>query len=179
MKADKIEYNLEAPEGVTMSLDGILLTVEGPKGKTSKTFNAPNISLTAEGRKISINASRNTKKERQRFGTFRAHIKNMIAGVQEEHSRKMKVCSSHFPMTVTVNGSDFLVKNFCGEKTPRKLKLPEGVTVKVEGAEIEVSGCDKEKVGNTVSSIEHLTKRTAFDRRIFQDGIIALVESSK
>lgn len=179
MRSDKIEKYLDLPDGVKASLEGILLTVEGPKGKTSKIFNAPNISLVVEDGKIAIKASRNTKRERQRIGTFNAHIKNMIIGVVDGHARKLKICSSHFPMTVAVNGDDFSVKNFCGEKTPRQIKLPEGVKVKVEGMEVEVSGCDKEMVGNVASSIEHLTKRTRFDRRIFQDGIIALIEPAK
>ena len=158
-------------------MEGIDLTVEGPKGSVCKKFNAPKITLSVEGGRIALRSSRNTKRERQRLGTFRSHIKNMICGVTEGHSRKMKICSSHFPMTVTVSGNDFSVKNFFGEKTPRQIKIPDGVEVKVNGADLEISGCDKELVGRMVSLIEHLTKRTSFDRRIFQDGIVAVVDS--
>ena len=177
MATKTTEHFSELPDGVKASKEGIELSVEGPKGKVCKKFNAPNVTLDVEGNKIALRSSRNTKRERQRLGTFKAHIKNMIMGVTEGHSRKMKICSSHFPMTVTVSGSDFSVKNFFGEKTPRQLKLPESIDVKVKGNDLEVSGCDKELVGQVVSSIEHLTKRTSFDKRIFQDGIIALVNS--
>ena len=179
MKSDNIEHYVKLPSGVKASMDDILLTVEGPKGSTCRKFNAPNLSMTVEDGKIALKATRNTKRERQRFGTFKAHVKNMIIGVESGHLRKLKICSGHFPMTVTVSGDEFSVKNFSGEKIPRKLKLPEGVAVKVKGSEVEVSGCDKELVGNVVGLIERLTKRTSFDKRIFQDGIIALMEPSK
>ena len=179
MKSKTTEHFSELPEGVKASMEEIDLTVEGPKGKVCKKFNAPNVTLGVEGNKIALRSSRNTKRERQRLGTFKAHIKNMISGVTDGHARKMRICASHFPMTVTVSGNDFSVKNFFGEKTPRQLKLPEGVQVEVKGNDVDISGCDKELVGQVVSSIEHLTKRTSFDKRIFQDGIIALMESSK
>ena len=179
MKSDTTEHFSELPEGVKASMEGIDLTVEGPNGKVCKKFNAPNVTMGVEGNKIALRSSKNTKRERQRLGTFKAHLKNMICGVTDGHSRKMKICSSHFPMTVTVSGNDFSVKNFFGEKTPRQIKISEDVKVEVKGNDIEISGCDKELVGQTVSSIEHLTKRSSFDKRIFQDGIVALMESSK
>ena len=63
-------------------------------------------------------------------------------------------------------------KNFFGEKVPRKIKFDKkNVSIKVDGTEVLVEGMDKEKVGQTAASIEQLTRRPGFDKRIFQDGI--------
>ena len=74
------------------------------------------------------------------YGTFKAHIKNMIKGITEGHIYKLKVCSGHFPMNVSVNKDKLIVNNFLGEKTPRELNLKEGVAVKLEGDIILVAG---------------------------------------
>ena len=49
-------------------------------------------------------------------------------------------------MNVNVAGNEFIIKNFIGEKVPRKLKLSPEVKVKVEGDFITVEGNNKELV---------------------------------
>ena len=170
----KLDENIEIPEGVTVSMADNILTVKGPKGEISKNLFAENIKVSTDSGKIHFRADKNTKRERKIAGSFKAHIMNIFAGVTDGHHMKMKILSGHFPMTVTVNGPEFMVKNFFGEKTPRKLEIPEGVTVKVKGNDVDIESCDKELVGRVMSSIEKLTRRTDFDRRIFQDGIIVV-----
>ncbi len=103
----------------------------------------------------------------------------MLHGVLEEYVYKLKICASHFPIITTVNGDEFVVKNFLGEKIPRKLKLRQGVRVKVEGEEVTVESADKELAGQTAADIENLTKRTGFDKRVFQDGIYLTSKGGK
>ncbi len=167
-----IEEKIKIPEGITATVKGDILTVKGPKGEISRNFSSEKAAIAADSGMIIITARRNTKKEKQVAGTFEAHINNMFAGVSKGHHYTLKICSGHFPMNVSVSGKEFIVKNFLGEKTSRKVTLPAGVSVKVNGSDIDVEGPDKELVGNAAGAIEKLTRRTNFDRRIFQDGII-------
>ena len=176
MKAEKIERTVEIPEGVKAEVAGSVVTVTGPKGDVKADFSAENVKVSADSKKLTLSSGRNTKRERQVIGTFSALFSNMVKGVTEGHKYKMKICSGHFPMTVKVDGREFSVKNFLGEKTPRKVVLPESVSVKVKGNDVELEGPDRQLVGSAVGSIERLTKRPNFDRRIFQDGIILVVE---
>ena len=73
-------------------------------------------------------------------------------------------------MNVTVDSSNVMIKNFLGEKVPRKARILDGVKVQVQGDIILVNGLDKEKVGQTAATIEQTTRITNKDRRIFQDG---------
>jgi len=174
--AGKLEDSIELPENVTVSTKGSVITVKGPKGEVTRDFFAENLAVSAGSGKITISAPNNTKRERKVAGSFKAHIQNIIKGVVDGHHSKMKILSGHFPMTVSVSGREFSVKNFFGEKTARKFTMPEGVDVTVKGDEIDIESCDKELVGIVMGSIEKLTRRTTFDRRIFQDGIILIPE---
>ena len=63
----------------------------------------------------------------------------------------LKAFYSHFPMTLAVQGQNFVVNNYFGEKVPRSADILPGVDVKVSNkVEITVSGIDKELVGQTL-----------------------------
>ena len=82
-------------------------------------------------------------------------------------------------MNVSVSGDELIIKNFLGEKIPRKIKLKQGVEVKVDGNTITVSGPDKELVGQVSADIEQKSRRPGFDKRIFQDGIYLIEKAGK
>ena len=65
----------------------------------------------------------------------------------------------------------FVVKNFLGERIPRKAKILPGVDVKVQGDFITVQSISKDAAGQTAANIETMMKVRGKDRRIFQDGI--------
>ena len=111
--------------------------------------------------------------------TFVAHVKNLLKGVKDKFLYKLKICSSHFPMNVSLSGKNLVIKNFLGEKCPRTLKIKEGVDVKINGDLIEVSSCNKDFAGNVASDIELLTKKVGKDVRIFQDGIYIIEKGGK
>ena len=69
-----------------------------------------------------------------------------------------------------IDKNEIVIKNFLGEKIPRKTKLIEGVSVNIEGNMIIIKGIDKEKVGQMAGKIELLTKVRGRDKRVFQDG---------
>ncbi len=170
----KIEESIEVPEGVTASVSGSILLIKGPKGELSKDFYSDKATISCTSGKITINAKRRTKREKQVVGTFKAHMGNMIKGVVEGHHYALKVCSGHFPINVSISGKDISIKNFVGEKMARKITIPSGVSVKINGNDIVVEGPDKDIVGDVAASIEKLTRRTTFDNRVFQDGIILI-----
>lgn len=74
-------------------------------------------------------------------------------------------------MNVSLNGNQFSVKNFLGEKVPRLLTIKEGVDVTVSDTEVTVESIDIEKAGQVAADIEQLTRVTNKDIRIFQDGL--------
>ncbi|MBI4447352.1 50S ribosomal protein L6 [Candidatus Woesearchaeota archaeon] len=158
------------PQNVKIELGEDLL-VSGPKGALRKNFAHPATLLKIEGNELVLSPKTSSKKTKRMINTFRAHIKNMILGVTEGFNYKLKICSSHFPMSVAVEGGAVVIKNFFGEKIPRKAKILSGVKVDIKGDIINVDGLDVASVSQTAANIETATRRTGFDRRVFNDGI--------
>ena len=165
------EQVVEMPEGVTATFSKDLLTVKGPKGEISKTLRFPRVFIKVDGNKIITGTAKFSQAEKKIIHTYRAHFNNMVKGVTEGFTYKLKVVYAKFPMTVALNGNKLLVKNFLGAKVPRELIIGSDVKVTVAGEDITVEGINKESCGQTAGSIEKLTKISHFDRRVIQDGI--------
>jgi large subunit ribosomal protein L6 len=179
MKSENYEETLKLPDGVQASIEDRVISIKGPKGEVKKKLIEPSIKISVEGGKVIFRALVFAKDQKKMLGTYRAHINNMVKGVTQGHEYQLKVCSGHFPMNVEAKGSVFQVKNYLGEKVPRKLNIRDGAQVKVEGDFVNVSGIDKELVAQTAADIEQLTRRSRFDKRIFQDGIYIVNKDGK
>ncbi len=174
-KMTKKEYTtqLEVPQGTEVTVVDNKVTVKGSKGQVERNFSNPRTKIVKEGNLILFRCKEGVKNahgDKMLMNSFKAHIKNMFEGANKGYSAKLKVCSGHFPMSVTVENGTVVVKNFLGEKVPRKARILDGVKVQVQGDLILVNGLDKEKVGQTAATIEQATRITNRDRRIFQDG---------
>ncbi len=178
MKIDMVE-KIAVPDGVRVDIDSGTLKVEANSNKLEQKFVYSNIMMEKADNNIVLSAKNASKKEKRMMGSFKAHIKNMLEGVKSEYIYKLMICSSHFPMSVAVEKNEIVVKNFFGEKIPRKLKLIDGVKVSIDGNVIKVSGHNKEKAGLMAGKIEKLTAITNRDKRIFQDGIYICEKAGK
>lgn len=179
MKAKNYVEEIQIPEGTTAKFEGDFLVVSKGKAVVKREFQDPRLKLKVEGNNIVLEAAKVTRKEKMQIGTFVAHIKNMLKGVSNSYVYKLRICSGHFPMNITVSGKTITVKNFVGEKIPRVLTLKEGVEVKMEGQDIIVSSPDKELAGMTAGAIELICRRPGFDSRIFQQGIYIIEKAGK
>jgi len=171
VKIPELKEQINIPENVNITLENNTLTVNGEKGSISRVFFHPNINMKINGNVIEIICKNARKKDKALAGTFVAHTKNMIKGASEGFEYQMKTVFSHFPIKTSVEGNEFVIQNFLGERAPRKAKILEGITVEAKGDDIIVQGIDKEKVGQTVANIERATKVKKRDIRVFQDGI--------
>jgi len=176
---ENVKEIVNLPEGVTATVDTGLLTLTGPKGSTSKKLLHPRVVVSVSEEGVEFLAEKFGKNEKKLIKTFVAHVNNLIKGVTEGHEYKLKICSGHFPMNVSIKGNKLEVKNFIGESVPRTLTFKEGVDVKINGDIIDVKGINKELVSQAAASIEQLTRRPKFDKRIFQDGIYLINKDGK
>ena len=158
-------------DNVEVNLDSLNIKIKGPKGELTRRIFYPKIKVRKEGSKIILESKNASKKEKMFLKTVKAHIKNMIKGVTEGFTYSLKICSGHFPMTVTHEGNFIVIKNFLGEKIPRTAKILEEINVEIKKDIITLSGYNKELLGQTAANLERSTKITNRDRRRFQDGI--------
>ncbi|HNT07040.1 MAG TPA: 50S ribosomal protein L6 [Methanoculleus sp.] len=162
---------IEIPPGVNARLEGSVLTVSGPKGTLVRDMRFPQIDVRIADGEVIVSTASDKRRFLAMSGTLEAHVKGMFRGVVEGYEYRMKVVYSHFPIQLKLQGDRLEIGNFLGEKQPRAAKIIEGVTVRIGNDEVTLTGIDREKVGNTAANIEHATKITKRDPRVFQDGI--------
>jgi large subunit ribosomal protein L6 len=159
------------PEKVNVEIVGNNAIVSGPKGQVEKRLETmAEIKIEKQGNKIIVSSEQEKRKVKALVGTIAAHIRNLIEGVTKGFTYKLKIVFSHFPIQIKVEKDKVLLLNFLGERTPRIAKIIGNTEVKVEGQDITVSGIYLEDVGQTASNLELATRRTGYDKKIFQDG---------
>lgn len=175
----KMINEIELPKEIDAEMHENKLTLKGKGGENSRKFNLGKINLEKKDGKIILSCDKATKREKRMINTSSAHIKNMIQGAQKKFEYKLKICSSHFPMTVKIDGNKAIIKNFLGEKVDRKVELPKNAEVKVDKEIITILSADKELAGQAAANLEKVTKIKGRDRRIFQDGIYIINKAGR
>ncbi len=164
---------MQLPQGVTIAVDGSMITVKGPKGSVEKKYDTKRLLIEANGSEVTVKTlgKKSTRPLKAASGAVESHLRNMVKGVQEGFEVKLALVYSHFPVTIEVKGDNVLIKNFLGEKTPRAVRIRGKVKVEAKGQDITVIGINKEDVGQTASNMIAATSVGHRDERVFQDGI--------
>ncbi|KKP88809.1 50S ribosomal protein L6 [Candidatus Nomurabacteria bacterium RIFOXYC2_FULL_36_19] len=147
------KQEISIPAGVKVSQSGLTLTVVGPKGTLTKNFR-DDITITVGDKVINLNIKRNDKFSKSLWGTYAAHIKNMIAGVQTPYSKKLILEGVGFKSEVKGKEFHFAL----GFSHPVIVKIPETITATADKNNITITGIDKELVGSFTAAIRALKK---------------------
>jgi len=140
------------PAGVSAVVAGQSVKVNGPKGELS--FVCPDglsIEKTAAG--IELKPLEETKQTRAMWGMARTQVLNLVEGVTKGYSHTLEIHGVGYK--AAIKGKDGLQLQV-GFSHDIVHKIPAGVDVKVAGAKqelIEVSGIDKQKVGQLAAEI--------------------------
>ncbi len=173
--APEIEERVSIPEGVELTIqkadDAIDVSAKGPKGEVKRRFVSDKLDIVKEGKEVIVHCAFPRKKDKALVGTWRAHLNNMMKGVKYGFEYRMKLVYAHFPVKMTFKDGIFTIQNFLGERSPRKVRIIDGVKVSIKGDEVLLSGVDIEKVGQSAARIEQATRIKGYDPRVFQDGI--------
>ena len=168
---DKLAAELEIPEGVTVSYDRPMITVQGPLGKTWKSFKKIPVTIDVKDGKVLFKAQGTRDKNRAIMNTARSLIRNLCEGVVEGYTIKMKIVFSHFPITVKVEGKTVLIENFQGERAPRKTRIWGETKVIPKGDDVIITGHVLTDVSQTAAEIENGSRVKNKDHRVFLDGV--------
>jgi len=166
------------PNGVEAKLTGRVLTVSGPRGILTQEFGDTAIEVSVDEGWVCLAAHFPSTRKLAIFGMYEAVIKNMINGVSRGFRSRLRMVSSHFPMSAEVKEGEVLINNFIGERYPRRARIYPGVSVAVEGEYITVSGNDRDGGAQTAANIEQATVVRHRDRRIFQDGVYLVAKAA-
>ncbi|MFH1749384.1 MAG: 50S ribosomal protein L6 [bacterium] len=130
-----------------------ILKVKGPKGELSTRIpKRLDLDINNSGKLISIKPKYKDKYTSGLHGTIRSQIANMVDGVVRGFEKKLQFSGVGFRVAVT---GDKLVLNL-GFSHPVEIKTPEGIQFKVEKNVIQISGIDKQLVGEITSQIRRI-----------------------
>ncbi len=167
----KYQAEIEIPKDVKVNLKGHMLEVQGPLGKTYKSFRKIPVNIEINPSKIALKISGTRKKHYAILNTAKSIIQTLCEGVIVGYTIKMKIVYSHFPITVKTEGKKVLIENFQGEKAPRISKIFKETKVIPKGDDVIITGPVLTDVTDTAAEIELKTKIKNKDHRVFLDGI--------
>lgn len=141
------------PSGVTVSSDGSILSVKGPKGELK--VNIPyGINVAINGSEISVGTEKTTKQNRANVGTVWSLTRNSILGVTEGYGKVLEIEGVGYK--AALEGQVLAIS--LGYVHPVKFPIPQGITISVEKNAISISGNNKEQVGQVAAEIRKLKK---------------------
>ena len=161
------------PEDVDVVLHDKIIEIKGEKGSLRQDFSHASVEIKHSKKCLEVYAVCPRKHERALVGTITSLINNMIKGVTQGFTYKLKIVYAHFPMSVKVDKlqKKVIIENFMGEKAPRKANIIGDANVEISGEDIIVNGIDLQEVSQTAANIEETTKVKKKDLRVFLDGI--------
>lgn len=136
------------PTGVTVTVDGETVHVQGPKGTLAVPVH-PDIAVTVADGSLTCSISHKTKKAPALWGTMRAILANAVTGVHEGFSKKLELQGVGYRASLIGKNVQLLV----GYSHPVLIEAPEGITFSVEKEIITVTGFDAYVVGQVAANI--------------------------
>ena len=137
------------PAGVTIDLKDNTVTVKGPKGELSYTFNQ-NITLVQNEGEVVFTRPDDTKENKTIHGTTRAVFNNMVVGVTEGFQRELELIGVGY--RAQLQGKKLVLT--VGYSHPVEFTPEEGIEIEVpSNTKVIVKGYDKQKVGELAANI--------------------------
>jgi large subunit ribosomal protein L6 len=142
------------PDGVTVTLEGSQVTVKGPKGELSGSFDAE-LGIASEDGMILVTRPTDQPRHRSLHGLTRSLIANMILGVSNGFERTLEIHGVGY--RVLQKGRDIELN--VGYSNSVAFAAPEGIELVVESPTVlHVRGTDKQQVGETAARIRKVRK---------------------
>jgi large subunit ribosomal protein L6 len=146
---------IEITKDVTVTIEGSVVNVKGPKGALSFVAR-PEIGVTTKEGKIHTDVVIEGKKTSALQGMTNSIIKGMIQGVSSGYEKKLELVGVGFRAKATGAGVITLTLGF---SHPIEFKAPEGITLEVaDNTSISIKGFDKQLVGQVAANIRKLRK---------------------
>ena len=141
------------PSGTDVAVLDTELTVKGKGGTLKKPVHSA-VAITIADGMVSVAPATSSRLAKALWGTYAAHVRNMIAGVNEPFKRKLEVQGIGYKVDLSGNTLTLSV----GFSHPVKMTVPEGLTALVEKNVITISGADRDAVGQFAAIVRAVRK---------------------
>ncbi len=141
------------PSGVQVGVDGLSVTVKGPRGTLARTF-APGVQIVLEGNQVQVTRESDEPRIKALHGTTRALIQNMVTGVSTGFTKVLEIEGVGY--RASMDGKNLVLN--VGYSHPVVVEPPAGISFEVEERtrQIRVIGADAEQVGQIAADIRKI-----------------------
>ena len=140
---------ITVPAGVDVKIEGSLITVKGPKGTLTYTYN-PALTVEKDGATILVKRPNDEQEMRSIHGLTRTLINNMVVGVQSGYSKKLEIVGVGY--RAQKSGKNLTLN--LGHSHPIVFQEENGITFDVPDSNtVIVNGPDKQVVGQIAAEI--------------------------
>lgn len=136
------------PSGVKVNIANRDITVEGKNGRLNYTHR-PEITVKIEDDQVIVERANDSRESKAFHGLTRSLIDNMVTGVTEGYKKELEIVGVGW----NANVKGMTVELKVGYHDTRKVEIPMGVKVDVQGMKIAITGPDKQKVGQCAAQI--------------------------
>jgi len=135
------------PPGVEVEIRGNEVTVKGPKGELSRSFD-PAISISVNDGTITVSRPSDNRIHRSLHGLTRSLLANMVEGVSKGFQKDLELVGVGYRAQTVGEKVELQV----GYSHTVEIVPPSGVTVVVVGAQpTSIQGINKESVGDAAA----------------------------
>ena len=139
------------PAGVKVSVTDSLITVEGPKGTLTQATR-PEVTVEVKDSEVFVTRHDDEMASRSCHGLYRQLIHNMIVGVSQGYTKVLVINGVGYRAEL----KDNVLTLALGYSTIIDYIIPEGISAKVDGTKVAITGIDKAKVGQVCAEIRSL-----------------------
>lgn len=139
------------PEGVKVTINGDLVTVDGPKGSLMQKVR-PEVHVELMDSKISVRRANDEKVARSLHGLTRTLIANMVAGVSQGWTKTLELVGVGY--RAQKQGDNLVLT--VGFSHPVVITPQPGISFSIAENKITVSGIDKAQVGQVAANIRQV-----------------------
>jgi large subunit ribosomal protein L6 len=140
---------INIPQGVEVKIENNTLKVKGPKGEAILVI-PDKVKLEISDNLLRVKPEIINKDTRALWGTTRAHVNNLIKGVNDGFTKELELEGVGY--RVSLENNNVVLK--VGYINLINLKIPEGINVEIDKNIIKISGISKEKVGQFAAKIK-------------------------
>lgn len=143
------ERKISIPDGVTVSVNGNVVDVKGPRGELTLEFSKL-VSVLVEDGVVLTKQIKPSQEANMMQGTTNSLISNMITGVSKGYDKGLEAVGVGYRFQVSGNK----ITISAGYSHPVVMEAPVGLTVTSESnTEITIHGIDKQKVSEFAANV--------------------------
>lgn len=142
------------PKGVTVTVEGNVVKVKGPKGELQRTVH-PELKVALENNELTVSRPSDETRHKALHGLTRTLVANMVEGTSTGFRKTLELVGVGYKAEARPYGLQLAL----GYSHPIEYKAPKGIKLTAPvPTQILIDGADKEMVGQVAAEIRSFRK---------------------